>query len=110
MTHKDNTEDKEIKDAKVFAVIGYWVFLCILPLILKKDNKFALYHGKQGLVLFIFLVFGFMFNILPFLGNMLYKIILFVYLLFSLWGTVQALSGKYARIPFVSEIAEKISL
>lgn len=104
------TEDKEVKEGKVFAVVSYWLFLCILPLILKKDNKFAVFHGKQGLVLFIFLVAGFIFSIIPFLGWIVYRFVLFIYLMFALWGTIQALMGNYSRIPIVSDIANKISL
>jgi len=104
------TEDIEIKEGKIYAVVSYWLFLCILPLILKKDNKFAVFHGKQGLVLFIFWVAGFIFSIIPFLGWVVYRGILFVYLLFCLWGTLQALMGNYARLPIVSDIADKISL
>jgi uncharacterized membrane protein len=107
---KDSRQEDEIKQGKFFAVIAYWIFLCVLSLLLKKDNKFALYHGKQGLVLFIFLAAGFMFNILPLLGQYAYRLILLVYLVLSLWGMVQALRGKYARIPLVSRIAEKIIL
>ena len=104
------TQDKEVKEGKIFAVVSYWLFLCILPLILKKDNKFAVFHGKQGLVLFIFLVAGFIFNIIPFLGQLVYRFALFIYLLLSLWGTIQALMGNYSRIPLVSSIADKIIL
>lgn len=103
-------QDKEVKEGKIFAVVSYWLFLCILPLILKKDNKFAVFHGKQGLVLFIFLVAGFIFNIIPFLGQLVYRFVLFIYLLLSLWGTIQALMGNYSRIPLVSNIADKIVL
>jgi len=103
-------EDKEIKEGKIFAMISYWFILCILPLILKKDNKFAVHHGKQGLVLFIFLVAGFIFSIIPFLGQLVYRFVLFIYLLLLLWGTIQALMGNYSRIPVVSDIADKISL
>lgn len=103
-------KDNEIKEGKIFAVVGYWFFLCILPLILKKDNRFAVYHGKQGLVLFIFLVGGFIFNIIPFLGQLVYRLVLFIYLLLLLWGTIHALMGNYNRIPIVSDIADKISL
>ncbi len=103
-------KEKEIKEGKIFAVVGYWLFLCILPLILKKDNQFAVYHGKQGLVLFIFLVAGFIFNIIPFLGHLVYRLVLFIYLILMLWGTLEALMGNYSRIPLVSDIAEKISL
>lgn len=104
------SQDNEIKEGKIFAVVSYWFFLCILPLILKKDNKFAVYHGKQGLVLFIFLVAGFIFNIIPFLGPLVYRLVLFIYLMLLLWGTIQALMGNYSRIPIISDIADKITL
>jgi len=100
--------EKDIEEGKIFAVVAYWFFLCILPFLLKKDNKFAVFHGKQGLVLFIFLVAGFIFNIIPFLGWLVYRIISFVYLLFLLWGTINALMGKYYRLPLVADIADKI--
>jgi len=99
-----------IKEGKIYALVSYWLFLCILPLMFKKDNQFAVFHGKQGLVLFIFWVAGFIFSIIPFLGWIVYKFILFIYLLLCLWGSIQALMGNYSRIPIVSELADKISL
>ena len=41
--------DKTIREGKVFAILSYLSILCIIPLILKKDNEFVLAHGKQGL-------------------------------------------------------------
>ena len=110
MLQQNLKQDKEIKEGKIFAVVSYWLILCILPLLLKKDNKFAVHHGKQGLVLFIFLVAGFIFNIIPILGWIVYRIVLFIYIVLMLWGTIQALIGNYSRIPIVSEIADKISI
>ncbi|MDD5155882.1 MAG: hypothetical protein PHF11_05305 [Candidatus Omnitrophica bacterium] len=107
MTHNHS---EQIKDAKILAAVGYWGFLCILPLVLMKDNKFAVYHGKQGLVLFIFLVGGFILGILPLFGTIIYRAVLFIYLVSLLWGTIAALAGKKAHIPLVSDLAEKIIL
>ncbi len=104
--HREN----QIKDAKVLAAVAYWGFLCILPLILMKDNKFAVHHGKQGLVLFIFLVGGFIIGIMPLFGPIIYRAVLFIYLVLLLWGTIAALAGKKAFIPVVSGFAEKITL
>ena len=98
----------DIKEGKIFAVIAYWFFLCALPLILRKDNKFAVYHGKQGLVLFIFFVAGFVLSVLPVIGGILFHAVLYIYLVLFVWGSIQALLGNYARIPLVSNIAEKI--
>jgi len=106
----EQTEINEVREGKILAVVSYWFFLCILPLILKKENKFAVFHGKQGLVLFIFYVAGFIFSIIPILGWLVYRLVLFVYLLLCLWGTIQALMGNYSRIPIVADIADKISL
>ncbi len=110
MTQTNPPQDDVVKEGKIYAVVSYWLFLCILPLILKKDNKFAVYHGKQGLVLFIFLVLGFIFHILPLIGPIFYNLVLLTYLLASVWGTIEALVGNYCRIPIVSDIANKISL
>ena len=44
---------------KFLAAIGYFSFLCILPLVLRPASKFCAFHGKQGLVMTIFfLIFG----------------------------------------------------
>lgn len=102
--------NKEIGEGKIFAVVAYWGFLCILPLIVKKDNKFAVYHGKQGLVLFIFLVGGFLFNIIPGFGQFVWRWVVFIYLFALLWGSLQALMGKYCWLPLVTDIAAKIVL
>ena len=61
-------EEKEIEEGKAFAVLGYLSILCLVPLLLKKDNKFALFHGKQGLILFIFEVAAGIISLVPFLG------------------------------------------
>ncbi len=103
-------QQEQIKEAKILAAVAYWGFLCILPLVLMKDNEFAVYHGKQGLVLFIFLVAGFIVGILPLFGPPIYRLALLAYLVLLLWGTIAALSGKKAFIPVVSKFAEKITL
>ena len=101
--------DLEVKEGKFFAVIAYIGFLCIVGLLLKRENKFALYHGKQGLALFVLEVAGFILSIIPLLAWL--KTIGFaLVLLVSLWGAFKAWQGSYARIPLVSAIADKIIL
>ncbi|RJP28744.1 MAG: hypothetical protein C4533_02850 [Candidatus Omnitrophota bacterium] len=104
------TEDREIREGKIYAMVGYWLFLCILPLLLKKDNKFAVHHGKQGLVLFIFIVAAFIFYVIPILGPLLYRLASVVYFICFLWGSIEALRGRYCRIPIIADIADKIIL
>ncbi|MBL7069303.1 MAG: hypothetical protein ISS34_05550 [Candidatus Omnitrophica bacterium] len=107
---KDANQDSQIEDGKIFAVIGYLGILCLVPLLLKKNNKFALFHGKQGLVLFIGEVGASIITIIPILGQLIWILAVMVFGMLSLVGIVQSLMGNYWRMPVIGEIAEKISL
>ena len=48
---KVNKEEKEIEEGKVFAALAYLWLLSIIILFGKKENKFVLFHAKQGVVL-----------------------------------------------------------
>ena len=106
----DLSKEKEIQEGKFFAVISYISFLCIIALGFKRDNKFAVYHAKQGLVLFVFEVVSFILSIIPFLGGILRTFGIAVFSLVSIWGVLQALMGNLCRIPVVSDIADKVIL
>ncbi len=103
-------EEQEIIEGKFFAVISYISFLCVITLILKKSNKFALYHARQGLVLFVMEVAAFILSIIPLLGWLIGIFGYALFLLVSVWGIIQAALGIYCRIPVVSEISDKIIL
>ena len=103
-------EEQEVRDGKFFAIISYVSFLCIITLILKKDNKFALYHAKQGLVLFVMEVVAFILSILPILGWLIGIFGYALFLLVSLWGIMQAALGIYSCLPLVTDISEKVIL
>lgn len=103
-------EDRQVQEGKMYALLGYLSILCILPLILKKDNKFALYHGKQGLVLFIGEVALGILALMPFIGFALAPIAAFIFFVLSFIGIIQAVLGNYWRCPIVANIAEKIKV
>jgi len=104
------TSAKDIQEGKFFAIISYISFFCVVSLLLKKDNKFALHHAKQGLVLFVVEVSCFIFSIIPFLGWLLGTLGLFLCFLASVWCIIQALLGNSNRVPLISDIADKIIL
>jgi len=101
---------QQVKEGKFFAVISYIGFLCIVSLVLKKDNHFAAYHAKQGLVLFVIEVVAFILSIIPFIGCVINVIVGTFCVLASIWGIVHSLQEKECRIPLVSQLAEKIIL
>ena len=109
--------DKSIEEGKIFAFIGYWGLLFLVPILAKKDNKFAVFHGKQGMVLTIaviavIIVFSIL-SFIPYLG-ILFMIIEWLALIamgvFAIIGMIQALTGKYWKMPILGDIAEKIKI
>ncbi|NQT23292.1 MAG: hypothetical protein HQ579_07665 [Candidatus Omnitrophica bacterium] len=103
-------ENKEIQEGKIYAVIGYLWILCLVPLLLKKENKFALFHAKQGLILFICEIALAIVGIVPVLGWLISMLGWLACGILSLVGMVQALMGNYWKMPIVGDYAEKISL
>ncbi len=103
--------DKEVEEGIIWAVIGYIGILFLVPLLAKKDNKFALYHAKQGLVLFIaaiiIWVIAFVLMFIPFIGWVIDTLLWIVVLVLFIIGIVNAATGKYKPLPVIGGIAEK---
>jgi len=107
---KNNMEnkslDRDIEDNKVLAAIGYIWILCLVPLFLKRHSKFCQFHAKQGLILFIVEIFGWLIFWLPLIG----WIIGILILIFAALGIMNALQGKYWEMPILGKYAQKINL
>ena len=107
-------EDKVVEEGKIWAIISYLWILFLVPLLAKKDNKFAVYHAKQGLVLFIasiiVWVVAFVLMFIPILGWIV-GFILWI-LMFVLWliGIINAATGKYSPLPVIGGYAEKLKI
>ncbi len=109
-SNQQQEESQEVKEGRPFAILAYLSILCIIPLILKKDNSFCLLHAKQGLVLFIAEVAVFVLSVLPLIGGIVWRAGVLTFGLISIWAIVQVSLGHNPRIPVVFELAEKIIL
>lgn len=97
---------KDIDENRVVAALSYVWILFLLPMLLKRESKFAQFHAKQGLVLFIGWVIAMFLGWFPIIG-WIYSIAL---LIFAIMGFVQALSGKFYRLPFIADLADKFKI
>ena len=104
---KADSQENQVLDGKVFALLSYLSIFCIIPLLFKKDNDFVLSHGKQGLVIFIGQVAVF---ILSILFPWIFKFGIFIFSVLSFIGIIAAISGRYVQLPVISGIARKITL
>jgi len=96
------TDEKDIKDNKLWALLGYLGILCLIPLLAKKDSKFAQFHAKQGLIMLI----GEFFVWIPIIGWILGIVIL----VFWVMAIINVFSGKMQKLPIIGDLAEKINI
>jgi len=104
---------KEVEEGKIFAFLAYLLSIIgfLIVLLAKKDNKFAMYHAKQSLVLFIVYIVGWIIlAFIPFLGWALLPIWWILMLIFTIIGIVNALTGKEKPLPIMGKYAKKIKL
>lgn len=95
----DNTE-------KLLSALGYIGFLCVLPLVLRRDSKFCNYHGKQGLILAIVDMAIRLFSM--FTG--FYTVLLILFYLLMIYCIVRAFRGDSFTLPVVSELAGDLKI
>jgi len=98
---------QEIKEGAPFAILSYVLFLWILTFIFKKDNRFAYFHARQGVVIFVGNVICFAFMFVPILG-VLFWLGEMAMIFFSLYGIYLSLTGKRKNIVVVGDIAQKL--
>jgi uncharacterized membrane protein len=103
----DEMTVEEVKEGAPFAALSYVFFLWILTFMFSKGNRFAHFHAKQGIAIFIGeIAFGVL-SLLPLIGKLFYVVGLVLFLSMSLYGIYSALTGKMVRMPFISSIADK---
>ncbi len=102
--------DQVVQEGKIYALVSYLWILCLIPLFFKKENKFALFHAKQGLILFIGEIAISIIGVIPFLGWAVFFLGSFVFGVLSLAGMIRVLLGDYWKMPVIGEMAEKIEL
>lgn len=120
-----NEPDSLSKLAGAFSYVGGW-FSAILVLLFVRHNRFIRFHALQSLFLFggVTAIYTIVFEIsafwphgehVRFFGGLF---VLFVVLAFLLLNTVVGISwlvgiggammGKYVKLPFVGDLAEKV--
>lgn len=101
---KDNNAD--IVENKNVAALSYIWVLCLVPLLGRRNSKFAQFHGKQGLVLFIVEIIAGFFVWFPILGQLLMLGLLVI----SVVGLIKTLNGEWWKIPYLYSWSKKINL
>ncbi len=94
---------KDVEENKVIAALSYIGVLVFVPLLTKKDSKFAQTHARQGLIMLIVAV---VLWVVPIVGWALEAVVLVV----NIIALVNALQGKYWKIPLAHDLSLKLNI
>ncbi|HHY98046.1 MAG TPA: hypothetical protein GX509_04845 [Firmicutes bacterium] len=103
-TDVTKTDEQIVEEGKVWAATSYLWILWIVTFMTQRENKFAIFHAKQAFLLFIASLIA---GIIPVIGWVILEPIIVIV---AIIGIVQALLGRYWRIPLIADLADKIKL
>ncbi len=111
---EDNQPEEESGGINALALLSYLWILFLVPLLAAKDDEFAQFHAKQGLVLFIFWVAIWIASIplliIPILGWLVILVAYIAAFVFFIMGIVNVLKGKKKELPVIGKFAKKFNL
>lgn len=109
-TGKMHFDSKDVQENKVIACLSYLGILVLIPLLAKKDSKFAQEHAKQGLVLLIAEIIGSIVSMIPIIGWLAAPFIGLIFLVVAIVALVKCLMGEFWEIPVLGSYRSKINI
>lgn len=113
-TTKPEVDKKDVEENKGVAALGYVFILCFVPLLMAKDSKFAQFHAKQGLVLFIaevaLMVLSNILIFIPVFGWFVMMVAYFAVTIAAIVGLLKALEGEMWEMPVLGDYAKKLKI
>lgn len=97
---------KDVEENKAITYLSYLGLLFLVPMLAKKDSKFAQFHAKQGLVLTVGWFIGCFLYIVFFLGGLVHLAIVVL----SIMGLINVSKGEKKDLPIVGDLAKKFNL
>ncbi|MBF0188301.1 MAG: hypothetical protein HQL50_10300 [Magnetococcales bacterium] len=94
--------------SKFMAMICYMGILCIVPLVLNKNDEYVYFHNRQGLVLWIWWIFAIYGLYVPGVGDMFFTFSAIVIILMSSIGILSVVMSRAWRLPLVGTLATKL--
>ncbi|MBD3295891.1 MAG: hypothetical protein GF392_00800 [Candidatus Omnitrophica bacterium] len=110
MQEEAKTREKGISPDNVYAVLAYLWILCLVPVLMKKEDDFVKFHTRQGLALFIVEIAIGILAIIPFIGPIIYLLGYILCGVLSIAGIVQVLRGNMWRMPLIGDLSRKLNI
>ena len=104
---RNNNQDSRVisdvsGDSKLFAILSYISVLSLIPFFFRRNDEYAMYHARQGLVLLIYSAAADLLSNIPFIGWIftVFRIICMVK------GIINASSGIEEELPYIGKYGQ----
>lgn len=101
-------DPNDVASNKGMAVLAYFGFLFLVPLLAAPNSQYARFHVNQGLVLFIAdIIYGVIAGVLgliPVVGGIIAGVLSLLILVLVIMGIVNAATGKAKELPIIGKI------
>lgn len=101
-------DPNDIASNKGMAVLAYFGFLFLVPMLAAPNSQYARFHVNQGLVLFIadiiYGVIAVVLGLIPVVGGILSGVLSLLILVLVVMGIVNAATGKAKELPIIGKI------
>lgn len=109
-------DPEDVEKNKVFAVLAYLGILFVVPLIVARQSKFAMFHTNQGILLFIAFLVGwiplvilsFILAFIPIVGGLISMMVTGGYsigiLILWILGIINAIQGQCKPLPVIGNL------
>ncbi len=100
-------DKKDVEENKILACLSYVGILFLVPLLAKKESKFAQEHAKQGLVLSIAYVVLLIIGVVPVIGWLLGFFGSLALLVVDLIALVKCFQGEFWEVPVLGKLRKE---
>ncbi len=98
--------DDDVEKGKGLAWLSYLGILWLVPLLAMKENTYCKFHAKQGIILTIWFVAISILGAIPVIGWIILPLGYIFGLVLAIMGIINALNGKYWKMPLLGEMAQ----
>ncbi|MEO5373126.1 MAG: hypothetical protein H7840_02475 [Alphaproteobacteria bacterium] len=94
--------------SRLLAAMSYLGILCLIPLMVNRDDEYVAFHARQGLVLWIWAVVAFVAVAVPGFGPAFFRISSMAIPVLALAGLVSVLANRAWMLPLVYGLARRL--
>ena len=99
-TSARNNAGVSISGSKLLSVLSYMSGLFVIPMLCRRDDRYAMFHAKQGLRLFLFSLVSDVVSWIPVAG----PIVQFARFYLMIKGMINAANGREQPLPYIGKI------